>query len=158
MIFRSLKILSDCKHFYRSQNCDDKMNLFFRHFSVPSSPLKRSILYNVMIKRFTLFISSSLFLFRATREFLDREENMVIRENRYKALAISSVYSLLNGISKVFIFAFCFHFRGEPGCLEDMAGRDKEESGYKFKIHLITLGKHAVRFVFFRIWMSPTIA
>lgn len=47
---------------------------------------------------------------RATREFLDREENMVTRENR-----------------------------GEPGCLEDVAGRDKEESGER----LVTLARKA---------------
>ena len=37
-----------------------------------------------------MFISSFLFLFRAIREFLDLEEDLVTRENRYKVLAISS--------------------------------------------------------------------
>lgn len=42
---------------------------------------------------------------RATREFLDREEDLVIKENR-----------------------------GEPGCLEDVVGQDKEESGERLVI------------------------
>lgn len=48
---------------------------------------------------------------RATREFLDREEDLVIRENR-----------------------------GEPGCLEDVVGQDKEESGER----LVTLARKAL--------------
>lgn len=48
---------------------------------------------------------------RATREFLDREEDLVIRENR-----------------------------DEPGCLEDVVGQDKEESGER----LVTLARKAL--------------